>query len=154
LVLGQPGESSGYLYVCGSLLEVDLHPSLWKIQIANNTFVDRTRGPQLVAENLIGTPNGCSPITIFKNENDGKDRLFVGVSENAGAFGGGGCTTGSCLYSYVLPFATASSVISFPATIGDNTARYMSISVPDTLSTVEAERESLVEPSTKGPLTE
>ena len=125
-----------------------MHPSLWKIQIANNAFVDRTRGPQLVAENLLGTPNGCSPVTIVKNGST--ERLFVSVSENAGAFGGGGCTTGSCVYSYELPFATASSVISFPATIGDNTARYMSISVPDTLSTIEAQRESLVEPVNEG----
>jgi hypothetical protein len=142
-----PANPSGYLYVCGSLLELDLHPSLWKIQIKNNAFFDRTRGPQLVDSE---TNNGCSPITLFKNENDGKERLFVGVSENAAAFGGGGCTTGSCVYSYDLPFATASSVISLPATIDDDIARFMSISVPDTLSLIEAERESLVEPVNEG----
>jgi len=111
-----PANPSGYLYVCGSLLELDLHPSLWKIQIANNAFVDRTRGPQLVDAD---TNNGCSPITLFKNQNDGVERLFVGVSENAAAFGGAGCTSGGCVYSYELPFATASSVISLPSTIGD-----------------------------------
>jgi len=142
-----PANPSGYLYVCGSLLELDLHPSLWKIQIKNNAFFDRTRGPQLVDSE---TNNGCSPITLFKNENDGKERLFVGVSENAAAFGGGGCTSGSCVYSYELPFATASSVISLPATIDDDIARFMSISVPDTLSLIEAERESLVEPVNEG----
>jgi hypothetical protein len=45
-------------------------------------------------------------------------------------------------------------VISLPSTIGDNTARYMSISVPATLSTIEADRESLVEPVNEGTFNE
>ena len=90
-----PSNPSGFLYTCGSLLDLDLHPSIWKIQIVDNTFANRTRGPQLADAN---TDNGCSPITILKNENDGTERLFVGVSDHAAAFGGGGCTaTGSCL---------------------------------------------------------
>ena len=141
------GGLTGNLYVCGSRPSVARRPNLWKISIAGGSFSARTQGPLLVS---FDTTDGCSPPTVFKNGST--EHLYVSVSDNAAAIGGGGCTQAAgCMYMYTLApsFGTVFDTTSTSSTT--NAAnRYLSVSTSTALNATEGSVETALTGSTAG----
>ena len=75
-------------------------PTLWKVTIAGGIF--SSRYCRTAPRERRRAPDGCSPVTVFKNGS--AENLYVSVSSNGAAPGGGGCTapTTGCVYMYNL----------------------------------------------------
>ena len=93
------GGLTGNLYVCGSRPTVARRPNLWKISIAGGNFSAITQGPLLGSND---STDGCSPPTIFGSGST--ESLYVSVTNDTFAIGGGGCTLPAlgCMYMYTL----------------------------------------------------
>jgi hypothetical protein len=97
-------------------------------------------------------PDGCSPVTGFKNGS--AEHLFVSVRSNGAAPGGGGCASpvNGCVYTYdVAPqFVTAFDTTSLSSTIGSAIPRYINVSEPALLDLTEVNVDTIVIPAKAG----
>lgn len=97
-----PASPSGFLYVCGSSAggASSRQPSLWRIQITNNSMnTTAVFGQQLVSGDTADGSGGggsCSPITDVQN--GANNYIYVSVPELGNRTG----CAGACIYVYNL----------------------------------------------------
>ncbi len=119
-----PTNPSGTLYVCGSLAATAQRPTLWQIPIVNNAMATPQSGPSLA-----GATADCSAVTEIMNGTS--DYTYASVTA------GGTCSGGACIdLIQVTPFVSFDTT-SLSSTVNSATARFMNISTPAVLDTVE-----------------